>query len=62
MNETEYEDLSGIMLQGVRTIIDQLGKEGWENWTTSGMRTMTNGLLNELLEELTLNVLRMNLI
>ena len=58
----EFEKLSTMMLVGVRQVMDVMttkpglpgmSQDGlWNGWTTSGMRMLTDALLEQLLKEL----------
>lgn len=49
----KYDDLSDLMLRMCRNLDDLLyPKGGWNGWTTGGMRVMTDGILQQLLKEL----------
>ena len=45
------EEQSDLMLMGVRNLIDTLGDRGWQGYTTSYMRMLTDDLLREILGE-----------
>jgi len=53
----KWWQLSDITLEQCRDIDEELiPKGGWQGWSTSGMRMMTNGLLDKLLKELDIEV------
>lgn len=54
----QYEDLSSIVLNGTRIVDEQLFPVGgWQYWTTSGMRMMTDDyILKEVLKYLKIQV------
>jgi hypothetical protein len=55
----KYHELSDKMLSMCRLLDDMLQpKGGWQGWTTSGMRTMTNSVLQSILAELGVEIER----
>ena len=53
----KWEQLSNITLEQCRDIDDELmSKGGWQGWSTSGMRMMTDELLDNLLKQLDIEV------
>jgi len=48
-SEEDWDTLSSFMLRGCRDIDDLLQpKGGWKGWSTSGMRILTDSLLEEV--------------
>jgi len=53
MPDELYDELSDIMLSRCRELDEALyPKGGWNGWTTSGMRMMTDTILHEIYERI----------
>lgn len=56
ISEKKYNKLSDVMLNRIRNIDDILGIKGWNSFSTSGMRMLTDDLLNEILNILNIQI------
>jgi hypothetical protein len=53
LTDEQWEELSSMMLNSCRWLDDVMyPKGGWNGWTTSGMRMMTDDILMSIISKL----------
>jgi len=57
ISNEQWWELSELMIKHCRVLDEALCSQGgWQKWSTSGMRMMTNDILEKVLEELNIEV------